>query len=349
MNNLRLISVFVLLFFWSCHDDTVVTCDHLNNHLVDHLDFPCGVVTEVNLVDQNGPYRDIVMDQFNSVTAENIMKPDYLHPAEGVYYWADADRLADFCLENGKRLHGHTLIWHLQLPDWITYYEGSMEDWDRLLKDHIYQIVGRYKGVVASWDVVNEAFNDDGTIRNSVWKQHLGPGYIEKAFQYAHEADPDAKLFYNDYSIALNPAKRKAIIDYMNSLKAKGIPIHGIGLQMHIFNGFPEDLEITRAIDDVWKNDYLVHISELDVSVNPLSREMPFAPENELNRQAERYLHVFRTYNQIPDKFKFGITVWGVSDRESWIPYFFNRDDYPLLFDDQYLPKPAFCKLISNL
>ncbi len=341
--------ILTFLFLCACQKDTPTVCDSIENSLKNKVDFHCGVVVDMSKVDFIDDYEQIVKNQFSSATAENIMKPFYLHPSENVYYWEDADRLADYCAANSLRLHGHTLIWHQQLPHWMTNYEGFKADWENMLKEHITQIVGHFKGRVASWDVVNEAFNDDGTLRNNIWKQNIGIGYLEKAFIYAHEADPNAQLFYNDYSVVINPIKRKAILSYFNQLKVKGIPIDGIGLQMHIFNGFPENIEISNAFDEIWKNDYLIHISELDISMNPLSVNMDFAPQNELTRQAEKYLYVFKSYDRIPNQYKFGITVWGVGDGDSWIRYYYSRDDYPLLFDDNYQAKPAFCKLISNL
>lgn len=341
--------VLIAILLFACQKENPTVCDSTENNLKNKVDFHCGVVVDMFKVDSAPNYEQVVRNQFNSATAENIMKPSYLHPSQNVFYWEEADRLAEYCATNSLRLHGHTLIWHQQLPSWMYNFEGSKTDWENLLKEHITQIVTHFKGKLASWDVVNEAFNDDGTLRNNIWKQNIGATYIEKAFLYAHEADPNAQLFYNDYSIVINPVKRAAILNHFNRLKAKGIPIDGIGLQMHIFNGFPENIEISNAFDDIWKNDYLVHVSELDISMNPLSTNMNTAPQNELKRQAEKYLYIFKSYDRIPDKYKFGITIWGVGDRDSWIRYYYNRDDYPLLFDDAYQPKPAFCKLISNL
>ena len=347
----KIITLLGIIILFSCSDqkEAVFPCNLQDKRLFDCVNFYCGSVVDLNRVRANPDYEKIVKTQFNSVTAENIMKPAFLHPNENTYNWTEADQLADFCKANFKRLHGHTLIWHQQLPQWMLNFQGSKTDWDNMMKEHIFQIVNHFKGKVTSWDVVNEAFNDDGTLRNSIWKKNIGDSYIAKAFQYAHEADPDAKLFYNDYSVVINPIKRKAILNFLNNLRAKGIPVDGVGIQMHIFNGFPENAEISSSMDDIWRNDYLIHISELDISMNPLSQQMQEAPQNELTRQAEKYLYIFNAYGRIPYKYKFGITIWGIGDSDSWIRYFYNRDDYPLLFDDDYLPKPAFCKLISDL
>ena len=338
-----------ILFSSSCREEEISLCSIQDKSLIDCVAFYCGSVVDLNRMSANADYETIVNTQFNSVTAENIMKPEFLHPSENTFNWTEADQLAEYCASNSKRLHGHTLIWHQQLPSWMSNFQGTKTDWEAMMREHIFQIVNHFKGNVSSWDVVNEVFNDDGTLRHTIWKEHIGSSYIEKAFQFAHEADPDAKLFYNDYSLAINPIKREAVLSFLNNLKRRGVPIDGIGMQMHIFIGFPENVEIATAIDAIWKHDYLVHISELDISINPLSQEMQEAPENELTRQAEKYLYVFKSFDSIPDKYKFGITIWGIGDGDSWIRYYYNRDDYPLLFDDNYVPKPAFCKLISEL
>lgn len=343
---LIILSVSLLL---SCQKENISSCKAEDKALSNCVDFYCGTVVDLNRVNNNINYSNIVKTQFNSITAENIMKPEFIHPSENTFDFYPADQLANFCVTNSKRLHGHTLIWHQQLPSWMVNYQGSSKDWEKMMKDHIFQIVRHFKGKVNSWDVINEAFNDDGTLRNTIWKKNIGVSYIEKAFQFAHEADPNASLFYNDYSLAINPIKREAVLSFLNNLKAKGIPIDGIGMQMHIFNGFPEDIEISKAINDIWQEGYLVHISELDISINPLSQDMHRAQQTALTKQAEKYLYIFKSFDLIPDKYKHGITIWGVGDNDSWIRYYYNRDDYPLLFDDNYFPKPAFCKLITEL
>ena len=344
-----IILLIIVLVNSSCQKEDYSHCNIQDKSLANCANFHCGSAVDLNRMKDNPDYKRIAETQFNSVTAENIMKPYLIHPSENIYNWIESDQLADYCTTNSKRLHGHTLIWHQQLPIWMRNFQGSKTDWENMMREHIFQIVKHFKGKVTSWDVVNEAFNDDGTLRNSIWKMNIGSSYIEKAFRYAREADPNAKLFYNDYSVVLNPIKRKAILSFLNNLRANGVPIDGIGIQMHIFNGFPENIDISSAMDDIWKDDYLVHISELDISMNPLSKQMHEATQSELSRQADKYLYVFKAYDRIPDKYKFGITIWGIGDSDSWIRYFYNRNDYPLLFDDNYLPKPAFCKLISEL
>lgn len=295
------------------------------------------------------PYQQIVTDHFKRITAGNEMKPDALQPFQGQFDFERADDLVYFAETNNMSIHGHTLLWHQQIPYWMENFEGTREEWKAMMKNHIQTVVHHFKGKVKSWDVINEAFYENGTLRNTIWKQNIGPEYLDLAFKYAHEADPNAVLFYNDFNLAINPVKRNAVLRFFQKLKANGVPIHGIGLQMHISIGFPENNEINRALIETSDMGFLVHLSELDVTLNPLSKSMPTPTTDDLKRQADKYSVVFNYFNKLPEHLKFGITIWGVDDGTSWIPSYFNRDDYPLLFDKNFEPKPAFCRLISTL
>lgn len=327
----------------NCKKTSTSACND-SDGLQQESNFPIGVAININEFKNNPTYKSIADKQFNSFTAENIFKAEYLHPEETIFDWTDADALSDFCLTSGKRLHGHTLIWQQQLPQWILNYSGSAADWEKLFKNHIETIVLHFKGKVTSWDVVNEAFNDDGTLKNNIWKQKIGDTYIEKAFTYAHDADPDVLLFYNDFSLESNPTKRNSIIHYFNNLRVRGVKIDGIGLQMHVSISSPEASQVAESLQDIVANNYKIHISELDISVNPLSQNIH--PNQALFENQADYLgKIILNYKQVPSKFQYGITFWGVSDKDSWIPAYFNREDYPLLYDNNYLPKPAYCKL----
>jgi endo-1,4-beta-xylanase len=339
--------LLIIILIASCKKTNVERCDDLQS-LYSFSDFPIGVAIDVDELFYNSKYYDIAVNQFNSVTPGNIFKPSYLHPSENYFDWLEADKLVEFCQSNNKRLHGHTLIWHNQLPDWINNFQGNQSEWDLMFKEHIQTICNHFKGEITSWDVVNEAFNDNGTLRNTIWKQNIGSSYIEKAFRYAHEADPDALLFYNDYDIALNETKRKAILSLLNNLRQRGVHIDGIGMQMHISIVHPENKQIATAFKEISDNDFKIHLSEVDISVNPLSKNIE--PSNELfERQANKLASITLLYKEIPYRYQYGITFWGVSDSDSWIREYFNRDDYPLLFDDNYYPKPAYCKFKETL
>lgn len=330
-----------------CTETDYLTCED-TARLYEHADFPIGVAINTNEFYNNPVYKAIADKQFNSFTAENIFKPSFLHPHEGIFHWADADALMDFCKANGKHIHGHTLIWHEQLPPWILNFSGNSEAWNALFKNHIMTIVTHFKGKIRGWDVVNEAFNEDGTLRNSIWRQKIGNDYIERAFKYAREADPGVSLFYNDYNLESNNVKRNSVIDYFNHLRNRGVKIDGIGLQMHVGISFPDASHIAEAFEEVSRNNYKIHVSELDISVNLQGRGIE--PGHSLfEEQADYLAKIVLHYMQVPSKYRYGITFWGVSDRDSWIPSYFGREDYPLLYDNNYLPKPAYCKLLKTL
>ncbi|WKK75172.2 endo-1,4-beta-xylanase [Marivirga salinae] len=326
----------------SCEPEPIEVCNTDQQSLYQRYDFPVGVAIEPPHTTE-----PIVQTQFNSITPSNRFKPEFIHPQEKTFYWHHADLLVDYALANEKRLHAHTLIWHEQLPIWMENFQGSKSDWEAMMKHHISTIVKRYKGKVQAWDVINEAFLEDGTLRPNIWLKNIGSSYIEKAFQYAHEADPEALLFYNDFNLSFRPTKRKAVLDLMTNLKLRGVPIHGIGMQSHISTIFPSDQDFISTMEKITQAGFKLHISELDISVNSISKEKFELTDEMLQRQAQRYRFIFNNYQRIEKQYQHGITIWGVSDGESWIPNYFGREDYPLLFDEFFNPKPAYCGLIK--
>jgi len=312
------------------------------------MPFPMGAALNVSLLKSNNNYRNLIIKEFNSVTAENAMKFASLHPSKDTYTWSDADYLIDFANANGMRVHGHTLNWYKSLPDWVNNFQGTTAEWENLLKTHIQTVIGHFKGKVASWDVVNEAINDDGKIRNSIWVQKLGVDYIGRAFQYAHEADPNALLFYNDYGHEFGPTKRTAILNLVNSLKSKGIPIDGIGLQMHT-RVTQTDANLATAITTAAATGLKVHISEIDIALNPDNTAGATYTTALADQQAAKYKAIVKAYNSIPKAQQFGITQWNVTDADSWIPSNYNRPDWPLPFDAQYQRKPAYQGILDGI
>lgn len=326
-------------------NDVSISCtDEVGLYTI--TDFPIGVAVKESEIRFNNQYASIVENQFNSLTSENEFKPESIHPSQNFYYWDEIDYLLNYAEATNKRVHGHTLIWHNQLPQWILDYQGNSTDWELVMKNHIQTVMQHCQGKVASWDVVNEAFNEDGTLRNSIWKQKIGNDYIKKAFQFASEADPNALLFYNDYNLESNPTKRNSVIAYFNNLRAENCKVDGIGIQMHISILYPGINNIKSTMQQVSSNNYKVHLSELDISINPFGTQID--PTNLLlNQQAELLLSIVKEYENLPEENKFGITFWGVNDANSWIRSFFNRMDYPLLFNDTYDTKPCYCLLIN--
>jgi endo-1,4-beta-xylanase len=313
-----------------------------------NMPFPIGAAVNVSLLKSNTNYRNLVIKEFNSVTAENAMKFASVHPSKDIYTWSDADYLVDFAVANGKRLHGHTLNWYKSLPDWVNNFQGTTAEWENLLKTHIQTVVGHFKGKVVSWDVVNEAVNEDGTIRNSIWVQKLGVDYIGRAFQYAHEADPNALLFYNDYGHEFGPTKRTAILNLVTGLKNKGIPIDGIGIQMHT-RVTQSDANLTAAISTAAATGLKIHISEIDITLNPDNVQSMTYTTALGEQQAAKYKTIVQAYNAIPKSQQFGITQWNVTDADSWIPSNYSRPDWPLPFDAQYQRKAAYQGILDGV
>ncbi|WP_461150799.1 endo-1,4-beta-xylanase [Spirosoma pulveris] len=321
--------------------------------------FPIGVaVAPRNLT---GPEADLIIQQFNSVTPENAMKMGPIHPEENRYAWRDADAIVEFAQKNGIKVRGHNLCWHSQAPRWFfTDSLGKQVSKELLLsrmKRHITDVVTRYKGKIYAWDVVNEAVPDTGTgvYRKSKFYEILGDEYIEKAFEYAHQADPEARLYYNDYNTE-NAAKRAKIYQLVKKLTSKGVPIHGVGLQGHWSIYEPTIQELETSIKQFASLGLAVQITELDVSVYPKEHERrekrptdtsEFTPEmNE--KQAAHYKMLFDVFRK-HKKTITNVTFWNVSDKTSWLDNFPvpGRKDYPLLFDQNYQPKKAFWSVVK--
>lgn len=311
------------------------------------MPFPVGAAVNTGLLQSNPKYEGVVTKEYNSVTAENVMKFAALHPSENSYNWTAADYLVAYAQANGKRVHGHTLIWYNSLPGWVTGFTGDSAAWENLLKAHIQTVVSHFKGRVVSWDVVNEDFEDTGLPRNSIWRQKLGNDYVARCFQYAHSADPDALLFYNDYGHEYSSQKRTAINLMLASFKTRGIPVHGIGMQFHM-TYTQTDANISSAISAAAATGLKVHISELDIRLNT-GKTAGFTFTSTLaEQQAAKYKYVIKTFNALAASQKFGITTWNVGDADSWIPAWQGAPDFPLPFDINYLRKPAYAAMIEG-
>lgn len=321
--------------------------------------FPVGVAVSPRGL--TGPDAELITGQFNSVTPENAMKMGPIHPEENRYAWQDADAIVAFAQKNGMKVRGHTLCWHNQTPKWLfTDASGKQVTREVLLermKQHINDVVGRYKGKIYAWDVVNEAVPDtsESIYRKSKFYEIIGEDYIEKAFEYAHAADPDAKLFYNDYNTE-SASKREKIFQLVKKLKEKNVPIHGVGLQGHWSIYEPTAAELEKSITQFASLGLAVQITELDVSVHPKEHERrakkptdtgELTPEMTA-RQATQYKMLFDTFRKHKGTIT-GVTFWNVSDKTTWLDNFPvpGRKDYPLLFDAEYKPKAAFREVVN--
>ena len=335
-------------------------------------DFLMGAAVNVSqFTGKDSVGMQIVKEQFNSISPENVLKWERIHPKPGIYNFGPGDRYVAF----GEKYHmfiiGHTLVWHHQTPRWVFEdKDGKPLNRAELLKrmhDHIQKVVGRYKGKIKGWDVVNEALNEDGTLRQSPWMKIIGPDYIEKAFEYAHEADPDAELYYNDYSLQNKP-KREGAIKIYKQLKAEGIPITGIGAQMHVVLSLLDPMQIDSMLAEFEENGIKVMITEMDINVLPLpsrnegadvslnfkltSKLNPYKnglPESVSQKLADSYEKLFKLFLKYKSDIK-RVTFWGVRNGDSWlnnwpVP---GRTNYPLLFNRNGKPDSSFYKVIET-
>jgi endo-1,4-beta-xylanase len=316
----------------------------------------------------------LVCKQFNQVTAENEMKWERIHPRQGEdgYNFDAADAFVQFGVGKGMVLVGHTLVWHAQTPDWVfagtnpppesarfgpRVYNGpraSREELLQRMRDHISTVVGRYKGKIKVWDVVNEAIADNGTevLRNSLWHQIIGPDFIAKAFEYAHEADPDAVLRYNDYGLE-NPTKRRKLVTLIKSLQDQGVPVMAIGTQAHLNVSSASFQSMDQALTEMESLGLPIHVTELDVNsaqggqrntradiANNSSATAGGLVDEADQRLTQAYEGIFRAFLKHQASVEM-ITFWGPNDANSW-----RRQGTPLLFDVNGLPKPAFDAVI---
>ncbi len=314
--------------------------------------FPIGVAVHPRMMEP-GAEAELIKTQFNSLTAENVMKMGPIQPEEGKFAWENADKIVAFAQANQQKLRGHTLCWHQQTPKWFFTKNDktvSKKELLKRLKTHIFAVAGRYKGKIYAWDVVNEAVPDTGIAlyRETPFFKIIGEEYIEKAFEFAHQADPKALLFYNDYSTE-NPAKREKIYQLLKRLVDKKVPIHGIGLQGHYNLKNPSAAALEESITKFAALGLQVQITELDVSVYDWEEKekKPLTPDLAA-KQAQHYRMLFEVFRKHHDKIT-GVTFWNLSDRSSWLDNFpvKGRKDYPLLFDEQGKPKPAFWEVVK--
>jgi endo-1,4-beta-xylanase len=331
-------------------------------------DFPIGA----SVTNTDGPAfniltntaeQTVVEKHFNQLTAGNIMKMSYLQPTQGNFAFGDADAFVEYAQSKNMTVHGHSLLWHssYQVPNFMSNWSGSASDFLDVIEDHVTAIVDHFEesGAVVSWDVVNEALNDNSPSNfrtDSALYQKSGNSavYIERAFQAARAADPSVVLYYNDYNIDQNNAKTTKLIEMITDFQARDIPIDGVGFQMHVFMDYPSIADISAAMKKVVDKNLLVKITELDISINnPYSSNWPSSrvtslTDNLLRAQKKRYCEIVKAYlDTVPAAQRGGITVWGTTDSNTWLNDLhrtaFNNlaIAWPLLFDGNYNDKPA--------
>ena len=324
-------------------------------------DFYIGTALDTNQIMERDPMvTNLIAKEFNSITPENCMKSMFLQPEKDKFDFKMADKYVAFGEKNKMFIHGHTLIWHSQLPKWMSQIKDSLT-MATAMNNHITTVVGNYKGRIHSWDVVNEALNEDGTLRKSVFLNTYGKEYLTNAFKLAAKADPKTDLYYNDYNLC-NAKKREGAIELVKNLQKKGAKIDGVGEQGHWHLNTPTLEEIEKTILDFSALGVKVAITELDISVLPSPWDVVGAdvnqrseanekmnpypkglPEDIKIQLAARYEAIFKLFIKHQDKIS-RVTLWGVNDGQSWLNDWpiKGRTNYPLLFDREFKPKEAY-------
>jgi endo-1,4-beta-xylanase len=286
-------------------------------------------------------YRKSIINEFNAVTLENEMIFRKIHPLKNKYNFGPTDKVVSFAKRNKMKVRGHSLLWHnafkVGLPDWIIRGKFTREELIEILRSHIRTVMRRYRGKISKWTVVNEAMADNNELRRDIWLKNIGTDYIEMAFHFAHEADPKAKLYYNDYCIDDLNKKSDAVYKLMKNLLKRSVPIHGIGLQMHLLEEYiPDTRSVEKNIRRFKKLGLEVDITEMDVRIRkPITQK-------KLENQARIYNEILKTALKTECK---TFVMWGFTDAHSWVPWWFKNYDAALIFDKNYKPKPAYYML----
>ncbi|MWB93151.1 1,4-beta-xylanase [Flavobacterium sp. GA093] len=319
--------------------------------------FFVGMAVKAAQLTSGSGYDIILKNEFSSISAEYEMKMDPISTASGVYNWAAADKIVAYGNANGINVHGHALVWHNAVPNWLKDFSGTDAEFALEVKKYITDVVTHYAGKVKSWDVVNEAADDNGgNMRNTIFLQRMGPNYIKDCFQWARDAanaagDTSLLLFYNDYATSTNIPKQDRVFTIVDDLKASNL-IDGIGFQMHNTYLSPTKAQIETDLNRAVTKGLKIHISELDIQVNQSNDISTFTNERRL-AQKEKYKEIVKIYNALPAANKYALTVWGMKDNESWIPYSTELNhvgnDWPLLYDSNFAVKSSHTGFLEGL
>jgi len=315
--------------------------------------FLVGTAVRPGLLNERA-YADTLAGEFNMVEPEDAMKWWVLHPQAGVYDFEKADKIVIFAKLHGMKIRGHTLVWGNTNPDWLVDGRYTPKQLSNLLREHIERVVGHYKDEVFAWDVVNEAFDENGHLRSTLWYDQpgigldkKGPGYIEQSFRWAHAADPHALLFYNEALGEEVNVKSDAIYAMVRDFVQRGVPIHGVGLQMHVENMRIDAASVAKNIERLTGLGLEVHITELDVGI-PVDERGQARDPRDLEKQAEIYRQIAEAC--LAHRGCTAIQTWGFTDRYSWIGSHSRKTKgMGLPFDAAYRPKPAYEALQTAL
>jgi endo-1,4-beta-xylanase len=296
-----------------------------------------GTAVDMDALASDPTYKAAIAREFNTVTPENVMKWETVEPQQGATDFSQGDALVRFARANNQAVRGHTLVWHSQLPAWLTAGTFTPAQLRDILRRHIFEEAGHFRGRIYAWDVVNEAFNEDGTLRETIWLNALGPGYIADAFRWAHQADPHAKLYYNDYNLESIGPKSDAALALVRQLKAQRVPIDGVGFQGHLGIQYPYPETFGENLERFAAAGVDVGITEADVRMI-----LPVTPEK-LATQARYFGDMMRSCVAVRRCVSF--TLWGFTDKYSWVPGFFEGEGAATPLDEQFQPKPAYFAL----
>jgi endo-1,4-beta-xylanase len=300
-----------------------------------------GTAVDMSALANDPTYKRLTAREFNTVTPENVMKWETVEPQQGVTDFSQGDALVRFARANHQVVRGHTLVWHSQLPPWLTSGSFTNQQLEAILRRHIFEEAGHFRGRIYAWDVVNEAFNEDGTLRDTIWLRALGPDYIAKAFIWAHKADPHARLYYNDYNLESIGPKSDAALALVKQLKARHVPIDGVGFQGHLGIQYPYPDTFGANLERFAAAGFDVAITEADVRM-----VLPVTPEK-LATQATYFGNMMRSCVAVRRCASF--TLWGFTDKYSWVPGFFAGEGAATPLDEAFQPKPAYFALRDAL
>ncbi len=321
--------------------------------LIEAASFQIGAATTVAQITNESQYDQTLKGEHNQLTAEYEMKMKQVWTADGQYNFGPVDALVNYAQQNKMAVHGHTLLWYQSFPDWFKAAKYDSVTFENKVKTFITAYVGRYKGKIRSWDVANEIFNDDGSLRveSQIQGTFRDPvGFVGRCFKYTRDADPGAKLFYNDYNVVLASGKRNAMKSMAARFKKEGIPIDGLGEQFH-YGIRTSPTSIASGFADLASSGLLIHLSEIDSRVNVDRVDTYVFTDTDKAKQADFYRSIAKLYNGLPAGQKFAMTMWGVTDKYTWLRDRANGNpkEYPLLFDESFARKSAYTGFLEGL
>ncbi|QJW92206.1 1,4-beta-xylanase [Spirosoma taeanense] len=314
--------------------------------------FPIGAAFNSKIVKESDKANSLFQAQFNAKTVHAFMNTE---PAPGQFNFSEIDYWVNAADKQPLRLHGHCLVYHMAAPEWFSQFKGNTEGFEKAVKNHIQTLVSRYKGKIKSWDVINEVFDwNSGAVRQTAFRQLYASDaayleFVKRCFQWAHKADPDALLFYNDYGFETYSSKLDGVLKMIDNFKKSGTPIHGLGTQLHIDINTSET-GLRNAFQRLAATSLLVHASELDIAVNPKNDQTLVFSNELMSVQAAKYKVVASLYKQnVPSRLRYGITMWSFSDADSWLVTDKKMRDMPNVFDTKLNKKMAFYGLMDGL